>query len=95
MAKEQYYRLDRLDQLENISYYWLIGQRANGKSYAVKERALERAWVHKEKFIYMRRYNLDIKQTSVESYFEDAPVKKITKGEWERVKGFPGKTILV
>lgn len=91
MSKEQYYRLDRLDTLENIAYYLLIGQRANGKSYAVKERALENAWKKKEKFIYMRRYTLDIKQNAVNSYFEDAPVKKITGGEWERVKAFQGK----
>jgi len=91
MAKEQYYRLDRLDTLENISYYLLIGQRANGKSYAVKERALINAWKKKEKFIYMRRYTLDIKQNAVNSYFEDAPVNKITGGEWERIKAFQGK----
>lgn len=90
MAKEQYYRLDRLDQLEDIQYFLLIGQRANGKSYAVKERALERAWKKKERFVYMRRYSLDIKQNAVESYFEDAPVKKITGGEWDRVKAYHG-----
>ena len=88
--KKEYYRLDRLDQLKDISYALLIGQRANGKSYAVKERVLQNAYNKDERFVYLRRYVLDIKQNAVTSYFDDAPVKEITKGNWERVVAFQG-----
>lgn len=88
--KVKYYRLDKIDAIHDLRYALLIGQRANGKSYAVKERALINAWVHKQLFIYLRRYSLDIKMNAVTSYFDDAPVKTITGGEWERVVAYQG-----
>lgn len=88
--KKEYYRLDRLDQLQDLRYALLVGQRANGKSYAVKERALYNAWIKKKNFVYLRRYVLDIKMNAVTSYFDDMPVERITGGEWQRVIAYQG-----
>ena len=88
--KKEYYRLDRMDKLKDIRYALLLGQRANGKSYAVKERVLQNAWNKDERFVYLRRYVLDIKMNAVTSYFDDAPVKDITNGAWERVIAYQG-----
>lgn len=71
-------------------YYLLYGQRANGKSYQVKKYALERAFNNDEKFIYLRRFELDIKQSNVAVYFDDMPVKEITKGTYEGVTAHHG-----
>ena len=68
----------------------LFGMRSNGKSYAVKSHALQDAYEHKGTFVYLRRWSEDIKQKEVSSYFLDAPVKKITKGEYDGVTAWQG-----
>lgn len=93
MAKEQYYRLDNI-LLTNAQWYLLIGQRANGKSYAVKEFCIKDYCENHHKFIYLRRFALDIKENYVTTYFDDAPVKDITKGEYIGVMAFHGSLYL-
>ena len=39
----------------------LLGERSNGKSFAVKELLIKRAYKHGEQFGYLRRYNEDTK----------------------------------
>lgn len=82
--KQKYYRLDKLDKIE-AQYKMLIGERSNGKSYAVKERVLMDAYQNKKQFILLRRWLVEIKQNLVELYFADMPVAKITKGEYDGV----------
>lgn len=54
------------------------------KSYAVKEHCIEQAFNDEnKKFIYLRRWGVDIKGDLIESYFRDAPVHAITKREYE------------
>ena len=46
--KEQYYSLSRILKT-NAQYYFLIGERSNGKSYAVKEECVKSSYKDKEK----------------------------------------------
>lgn len=71
-------------------YIILLGQRANGKSYQVKKTVLENAYNNKRKFIYLRRYKADIKTKSVETYFADMPISKITNGEYTGIVAWNG-----
>lgn len=89
MANKQYYRLDNLLAC-NCFWMVLIGMRTNGKSYAVKEYTLKKAYEKGEKFVYLRRWSEDIKTADVASYFDDAPVSKITNGEWDSVTAWQG-----
>ena len=87
--KQKYYRLDNLDKID-AQYKMLIGERSNGKSYAVKERVLQDAYNKKKQFVYLRRWVVEIKQNLVELYFSDMPIKKITKGEYTGVTVYNG-----
>lgn len=71
---------------------WIIlyGQRANGKSYAAKRLALENAFKNHHKFIYLRRWQMDIKQDSVTAYFGDMPIIEITNGQYVGVVAYHG-----
>ena len=88
--KKQYYSLDNLEKVD-ATYKLLIGQRANGKSYQVKlKRALEKAFKQHKKFIYLRRWEKDIKQDAVTDYFGDMPVLSITGGQYVGVTAYQG-----
>lgn len=90
MAKQpKYYDISNLLTTE-ASYMMLLGQRANGKSYQVKKTCLEHFVKTGEKFIYLRRWVSDIKTKPVESYFDDMPIKKITKGKYEFIIAWSG-----
>lgn len=86
---KKYYRLDKLLS-KKAQYNILLGMRSNGKSYAVKEYVLKKAYEHKGNFIYMRRYREYVKTADVESYFDDMPIKKITHGDFEGVCCYRG-----
>lgn len=77
-----FYRLDEMDKHENTRYAILLGERANGKSGAVKERLIRTAL--KEKNIcggLIRRLDEDIKPTIIQSYFNDEFLINIIKKE--------------
>lgn len=78
--KQRYYRLNRILE-HDAEYNILLGERSNGKSYAVKERLLTKAFDNGNKFIYLRRWQLEVKPSSVEAYFSDMPIESITKGK--------------
>lgn len=66
-------------------YIMVIGARNNGKSYAVKSLLLNDCYKNDNEFIYLRRYSLDIKDSTCELYFADCPVSEITKGEYTTI----------
>lgn len=95
----------------HAQYIMLLGQRANGKSYQVKNICcLADAWDYINerytttrhckkgeqrktgKFIYLRRWQADIKAKGVEEYFDDSKkyVKELTEGTYEGVTAFNG-----
>ena len=78
--KQKYYSIDKIKKLD-CEYNILLGERSNGKSYAVKQNALIEAWNDGILFVYLRRWQLETKANIVESYFSDAPVKAITSGK--------------
>ena len=83
MAKK-YYSLDNIKKT-NAQYKMLLGEKSNGKSYAVKSEVIREAFYNGKKFVYMRRYREDLKTVDVNAYFSDAPVRDITKHYWEKI----------
>lgn len=83
MAKK-YYSLENIKKT-GAQYKMLLGEKSNGKSYAVKSEVIEDAYKNKRYFVYLRRYREDVKTVDVNAYFADAPVKKITGGEYTKV----------
>lgn len=92
---------------KGANWNMLIGMRSNGKSFAVKHDTLEAAWKSLEKnngeacddkFIYLRRWDSDIKENYVTAYFSDMTeskngyqaVRTITGGVWESVTAYQG-----
>ena len=93
--KQEYYRLDDLLSIE-ANYYILLGERSNGKSYAVKEHILERAYKERKKFMLLRRYSDDIKNPLVNAYFSDMIeyIIKMTKGTFNNIFCKNGKIFM-
>ena len=91
--KQNYYRLSKILKVD-ADYNILLGERSNGKSYAVKEFCIAEAWKHDRLFILVRRWDLEIKQTLVEDYFKDAPISVITDDECDGVSVYSGKIYL-
>lgn len=92
MAKKKINYYDIANLLSTDSeYMMLLGQRANGKSYQVKKTCIEDAYKNNKNFVYLRRWQADIKTRAVEQYFDDCPISKITKGEWDRVLAWNGE----
>ena len=89
MAKKQYYNISNILQTK-AQYMMLLGQRANGKSYQAKKTVLEDSYNNDNKFVYLRRYKADIKTKAVESYFEDMPISKLTKNEYDGIVAWNG-----
>ncbi len=87
--EKKYYRLDNILDCK-CNYMLIYGMRSNGKSFAVKERAIKRNYEQNEPFTYLRRWQQDIKQKEVGNYFDDIPVHKITNGEWQGVTAYQG-----
>jgi hypothetical protein len=92
--KQKYYRLDSINKLK-AAYNILLGERSNGKSYAVKEFSVMRAWESDEqRFIMLRRWETDIKPSLVEQYFADCPISVITKNKCDGVSVYRGAIYL-
>lgn len=74
----------------------LLGERANGKSFAVKELLIKNAYKKDEQFGYLRRYNEDTKDYLVTEYFSDVIknkngheyIKEWTNGEYTTVTAY-------
>lgn len=101
MSKEKYYRLDNIIA-KKADYHILFGERSNGKSYAVSERALYEAYTERDfdtgepindyEFGYIRRWDMDIKASKIDSYFADKVdlIKKMTNNEYDCVSTYRG-----
>lgn len=88
--KQKYYSLKPLlKAAPDAQYYMLLGERSNGKSYQCKEYVLKRYKETGERFIYLRRYQVEAKISYVEGYFRDAPVSQIFD-KWEFITAWRG-----
>lgn len=83
MAKK-FYSLTNMKKT-GAQYRMLLGEKSNGKSYAVKSDVIKEAYELGKKFVYMRRYREDLKTVDVNAYFADAPVRDITHHNYDRV----------
>lgn len=83
---------------KKCKWMFIIGMRSNGKSFEVKYDAISRAYKEGKKFVYVRRWDTDIKTKSVVSYFDDMKeasngykaIEDITGGEWESIDAYQG-----
>ena len=66
----KWYRFDRLDKY-NAPIKVVIGERGNGKTYATKDRVLNKYANDKGKFLYLRRTHKQIKRQNMRKVFED------------------------
>ena len=87
MAKTpKYYSIDNILKRDS-EYNIILGQRSNGKSYAVKNHCIKKSWDdNKSRFIVLRRLAEEIRPSVVEHYFSDVPISIITGGECDNIK---------
>ena len=82
-------RLREIEAKYDLQWFIVLGQRSNGKSTAIKANFVEDAYNGKGKFIYIRRYQRDMKVYMINSYFKNMPgfdVAAITKGTWQGIE---------
>jgi hypothetical protein len=77
--------LDNIITKGKLKYLILLGQRSNGKSFASKHLAVERAYKNGELFVYLRRRKEDIADYLTETYFNDLNVTEITEGIYNSI----------
>lgn len=83
VSKRQYYDIGSILET-GAEYNIILGQRANGKSYAVKKYALQNAWDDDlKKFALLRRMKDNIKHREMTQYFSDMTdcIKEISGGQ--------------
>lgn len=85
-TKIKYYSLQRI-LAEKADYNIIIGERSNGKTYAVKDFILKRFFENKEQGAIIRRMDTDFEHPN--TFFNDSVdnglIAKYSKGEWDRV----------
>lgn len=96
--KKKYFTVKELKQIEkDCDYLFLLGERANGKSYSVKSHTLTQAFKSIEnghctrQIGYIRRFDLDCKDSMLEPYFADMPIQEITKGVYTHISVYRKK----
>ena len=62
--KKKYYSVERIKKID-AQYKILLGGRNIGKSYAVKNDVVKECYLNGNEFIYLRRWDEDIKQKYV------------------------------
>lgn len=80
------YNIDKL-AAENSTINILFGERSNGKSYQIKHKIIMPAWFERhERFMYVRRWKDEINQFTIEQYFADVDIEKLTDGKYNTVQ---------
>lgn len=92
--KKQYYDITNLLNT-NSQYMILLGQRSNGKSYQVKKTLIENAYAGNGKFVYIRRWDREVKASIAANYFDDCPIETITNGKYNRAYARQGNIYLI
>lgn len=70
MKNTDYYSLDKILS-KKATYNLIIGERSNGKTYAVKKYMIDRYVKTGEKFVIIRRYATDVTASRAKSFFND------------------------
>lgn len=80
------YNIDNLKS-RNSLINMLFGERSNGKSYQIKHKILMPEWFeHHNRFMYVRRWKDEITQFTIEQYFADVDIEKLTDGKYNTVQ---------
>ena len=93
MSKVNYYDITNMLKTK-AQYMMLLGQRANGKSYQAKKTCIEDFINNGNKFVYLRRWQADIKTKAITKYFADVPIKKLSKGKYTGILAWNGSIYL-
>jgi len=93
--KMKYYSLDRILRHDAI-YNVIIGERSNGKTYAVLRYAIDRYFNgHGGELAILRRWQEDIRGKRASGIFnavvQNGEVKKLSKGEFEGIHYYAGR----
>lgn len=86
--KIKFYSLKKIDAT-NAQYRIIIGERSNGKTYAILLRILENYILNQKQGVYVRRWMEDVKGYRADTLFENIVkngwVDKITKGKYNTI----------
>lgn len=101
MAEKQYWSADAILSTKS-DINMVLGEKGNGKSYDIKKRLIKNFLENGKKFAYFRRYKEDIRDLDVEEWLADMVadnkgnqvIKRLTRGEWDRVKVWRGEIFL-
>lgn len=89
---------ETIDQYPGSSYYIVIGERTGGKSYSALDFCLRLYFLSGEEFIYLRRYDEDIKKKRMDQLFapfsRNGYISMITDGKYNNVYYYAGKFYL-
>ena len=92
--KQIYYNIDNIDKL-NCTYNLIFGEKSNGKSYQIKtKKMIEKFIKTRRRFILMRRWEIDMKNNWVESYFSNVDIQKLTDNKYNTVVKFRNEIYL-
>ena len=99
MAKIKYYDVKSLiSRIPDAHYYMVIGERSNGKTYSILNHLLERYTNFGEEFVYIRRFDEDIKYSRGSQVFANLinndVIKKLTHGKWDSLYYYAKKWYL-
>ena len=90
---KKYYSIERIKKID-AQFKILLGGRNIGKSYAVKHDVVRECYKNGREFIYLRRWDEDIKTKYVTQYFGDLDIKGITDGAYSDIYMWQGKIYL-
>lgn len=85
MFNDKYYNVNKIDKT-NAIYRMIIGQRSNGKTYALCDKILKEFLRTGRPSAYIRRFSEDIKPKNIELLFTPHNIEKLTKGKYNSVQ---------
>ena len=84
-TKQIYWNIENI-MSKNAIYNLVFGEKSNGKSYQVKLIVMLKKYIETgSRFILMRRWDADIKNNWIESYFSNMDITSLTKGKYNTV----------
>lgn len=85
----KFYSTKKIDAL-NCHYNLIIGERSNGKTYALKEKMIKNFIENGKQTALLRRWDEDFRGKRGKSMFSDMDIEKLTNGQYNTVKYFSG-----
>ena len=94
--ENKYYSLDKILS-KDCDYNLIIGERSNGKTYALLEYSIKQFYTKGEQTALLRRWKEDIRGKRADtlySAFNDGRVKELTNGEYTEIYYYNGRYYL-